>query len=159
VCGDLHLENFGAYRDDKGDLLFDINVFDESLVAPCVLDPVRCVTSILIAAELWELSPLHANRIVLAYLDEYRSAVKTPVETRLIDLAASRLARGPIWEILGKTAAASQGELLDDQTEWLKNGPALDSVLAAASRYVERTRLAFKQFRAERRVPDAKPSR
>ena len=41
-------------------------------------------------------------------------------------------------------------------TKWA-NGPALDSVLAAASRYAERTRLAFKQFRTERRVPDALP--
>src|SRR4051812_36256578 len=35
VCGDLHLENFGAYRDEEGEFLYDINDFDESLIAPC----------------------------------------------------------------------------------------------------------------------------
>ena len=29
ICGDLHLENFGAYRADDGDFVFDINDFDE----------------------------------------------------------------------------------------------------------------------------------
>src|SRR5262245_36525886 len=32
LCGDLHLENFGAYSDDAGELLYDINDFDEALV-------------------------------------------------------------------------------------------------------------------------------
>ncbi len=122
VCGDLHLENFGAYRDDEGEFLFDINDFDESCLGPCAVDPVRCATSILLAAELWDLSPLHANRLVIAYLDEYRQALTLPVETKVIDAAAPRLSRGPIWEILGKTAIATQNELLDHHTERLKNG-------------------------------------
>jgi uncharacterized protein (DUF2252 family) len=45
LCGDLHLENFGAYRSDDGDYLFDINDFDEALVAPVGLDLVRCTAS------------------------------------------------------------------------------------------------------------------
>src|SRR3954453_17234746 len=75
LCGDLHLENFGAYRDDEGELLYDINDFDEALVAPCSLDLVRCATSILLAAELWRLTPLQASGMVLRYLDRYRSTL------------------------------------------------------------------------------------
>ena len=41
ICGDLHLENFGAYRTDAGDFRFDINDFDEALVAPASFDLVR----------------------------------------------------------------------------------------------------------------------
>lgn len=122
LCGDLHLENFGAFRDDAGETLYDINDFDEALTAPSALDPVRCATSILLAAELWKLSPLHANGLVLAYLDEYRNAVTADDHVRLVDAAAPRLARGPIREILGKTAMGTQGDLLDRQTERLKNG-------------------------------------
>ncbi len=122
VCGDLHLENFGAYRDDEGEFLFDINDFDESCLGPAPVDPVRCAASILLAAELWDLSPLHANRLVIAYLDEYRQALTLPVKSRAIDSAAPRLSRGPIWEILGKTAIATQSQLLDHHTERLKNG-------------------------------------
>ncbi len=109
VCGDLHLENFGAYRDDEGEFLFDINDFDESCLGPCAVDPVRCAASILLAAELWNLSPLHANRLVIAYLDEYRQALTLPVEPKVIDSSAPRLSRyrAWIWEILGKTAIAT----------------------------------------------------
>ena len=54
-CGDLHLENFGAYQTEVGDFRFDINDFDEALVAPCSFDLVRCAASILLAGEEWGL--------------------------------------------------------------------------------------------------------
>ena len=75
ICGDLHLENFGAYRADDGDFVFDINDFDEALVGPCSLDLVRCSTSILLAAQVWGLSPIRAMRTVLGYLDRYRATI------------------------------------------------------------------------------------
>jgi hypothetical protein len=40
--------------------------------------------------------------------------------------------------------------------EWAE-GPALDSVLAAAVRYAERTRLDFKRYRAELSASDVLP--
>jgi uncharacterized protein (DUF2252 family) len=122
ICGDLHLENFGAYRDDDGEFLYDINDFDEAVVAPCSVDLVRCATSILLAAELWRLTPLQASGMVLTFLEAYRSTVASPDKAPAIDARAPRLARGPIWEILGKCALADQVELLDRNTERLKNG-------------------------------------
>jgi uncharacterized protein (DUF2252 family) len=143
LCGDLHLENFGAYRDDEGEFLFDINDFDEAVVAPCSLDVVRCATSILLAAELWKLTPLRATGMVLRYLDAYRATVTTPLVVRAVDAAAPRLTRGPIEEILGKTALGDQVELLDAHTETLRHGgrriirskdkhPEIDEARAAA---------------------------
>ena len=74
ICGDLHLETFGAYRADDGDFLYDINDFDEALVAPCGLDLVRAA-SVLLAAQLWKHTPVQAMRSVLAFLDRYRATV------------------------------------------------------------------------------------
>ena len=122
LCGDLHLENFGAYRDDEGELLYDINDFDEALVAPCSLDLVRCATSIFLAAELWRLTPLQASGMVLRFLEEYRSTVVGTDTRPAPDPRAPRLARGPIWEILSKSALADQADLLDRNTERLKDG-------------------------------------
>ena len=122
VCGDLHLENFGAYRDHDGQFLFDINDFDEALYAPSAIDPVRCATSILLAAELWKLSPLQANGMVLDYLDQYRSAVTTSPEIPTVAAKAPRLSQDPIAQILGKAAIAEQSSLLDRKTELSKNG-------------------------------------
>ncbi len=75
LCGDLHLENFGAFPTDDGDFRFDINDFDESVVAMCSLDLVRCSTSILLAAESWHLSPTQGTGMVLSFLDAYRSTL------------------------------------------------------------------------------------
>jgi uncharacterized protein (DUF2252 family) len=52
VVGDLHLENFGAYRPGdakKGDpALFDLNDFDDCFVGPWRLDVLRLTTSLIL---------------------------------------------------------------------------------------------------------------
>src|SRR4051812_4075878 len=53
LCGDLHLENMGAYLTDSGEARFAINDFDEAYVGPASIDLVRCGASILLAAEEW----------------------------------------------------------------------------------------------------------
>jgi len=75
TCGDLHLENFGAFFTDDGDVRFDINDFDEAAIIPCSIDLVRCSTSILLAAESWKLTPTQATGMVLTFLDSYSRAV------------------------------------------------------------------------------------
>ncbi len=49
AVGDLHLENFGTWRDAEGRLVFGVNDFDEAAVMPWALDPLRLVTSALLA--------------------------------------------------------------------------------------------------------------
>src|ERR1043166_916362 len=72
ISGDLHLENFGAYITRDGEARYDINDFDEAMIAPCGFDVVRCATSTLLAAEAWKLGPTHGTAMVLNYLDAYR---------------------------------------------------------------------------------------
>ena len=103
-------------------MFYDINDFDEAVVAPCSLDLVRCATSILLASELWHLTPLQASGMVLEFLDKYESTVVGPEAHPGVDARAPRLARGPIWEILGRSALADQAVVLDKCTERVKNG-------------------------------------
>jgi Uncharacterized protein conserved in bacteria (DUF2252) len=49
AVGDLHLENFGTWRDADGRLVWGVNDFDEAAVMPYTLDLVRLVTSIQLA--------------------------------------------------------------------------------------------------------------
>ncbi len=46
ICGDLHVENFGSYRGDNRLVYFDLNDFDEAMLAPVLWDIVRMTTSI-----------------------------------------------------------------------------------------------------------------
>src|ERR1017187_2211761 len=43
--GDLHVENFGTWRDGEGCLVWGINDFDEAAVMPYTLDLVRLAVS------------------------------------------------------------------------------------------------------------------
>src|ERR1043166_4587146 len=47
--GDLHLENFGTWRDGDGRLVWGVNDFDEAAAMPYVLDLLRLATSIRLA--------------------------------------------------------------------------------------------------------------
>jgi uncharacterized protein (DUF2252 family) len=120
--GDLHLENFGACQTEDGDFRFEINDFDEALVAPCSLDLVRCTTSILLAGEVWALSPLDSTGIALVFLDRYRDAVVASAKTGKLGEIAPRSGTGPVWDLLNKTAQGTQRDLLDQQTFLKKHG-------------------------------------
>src|SRR5438270_2349774 len=47
--GDLHVENFGTWRDTDGRLVWGVNDFDEACVYPYTMDLVRLATSALLA--------------------------------------------------------------------------------------------------------------
>jgi hypothetical protein len=49
--GDLHIENFGTWRDEEGRLIWGVNDLDEAWPAPYALDLVRLTTSVYVAIE------------------------------------------------------------------------------------------------------------
>lgn len=50
AVGDLHVENFGSWRDQEGRLVWGVNDFDESAPMPYTIDLVRLATSVRLAA-------------------------------------------------------------------------------------------------------------
>lgn len=76
--GDLHLENFGTWRDAEGRLVWGVNDFDEAAEIPYAFDLVRLVTSALLAPDLM-IEPHH----VAALLDGYKSGLAKPRPTLL----------------------------------------------------------------------------
>lgn len=70
-CGDLHLQNFGSYKGDNGLVYFDLNDFDEALLAPASLDLVRFLCSVLVAAPDLGLGKKDARAMGGAFLDAY----------------------------------------------------------------------------------------
>src|SRR5260370_4033942 len=49
AVGDLHIENFGTWRDQEGSLIWGVNDLDEAWPAPYTLDLVRLTTSVYVA--------------------------------------------------------------------------------------------------------------
>jgi hypothetical protein len=75
AIGDLHIENFGTYRDRKERLVWGVNDFDELAILPYTNDLARVATSATIAIqeERLALKPKAAYR---AILDGYRDRIK-----------------------------------------------------------------------------------
>ena len=51
AVGDIHLENFGTWRDADGRLVWGVNDFDEAAEMPYALDLIRLATSALVARQ------------------------------------------------------------------------------------------------------------
>ncbi len=75
AVGDMHLENFGTWRDVEGRLVWGVNDFDEAAEMPYALDLVRLVASALLSAP--EGNPT-AGEIASAVLDGYRHGLRAP---------------------------------------------------------------------------------
>ncbi len=75
AVGDLHLENFGTWRDADGRFAWGINDFDEASILPYTNDLIRIATSaqLAIEADHLALSPRRAaEALLLGYTDSIR---------------------------------------------------------------------------------------
>ncbi len=49
LCGDAHVQNMGSFASQAGNLIFDLNDFDETIRGPWEWDVKRMATSIILA--------------------------------------------------------------------------------------------------------------
>jgi len=75
AVGDLHLENFGTWRDAEGRLAWGVNDFDETCVLPWTNDLVRLATSACVAIDLEHLA-LGKKAACEAILEGYRDSLE-----------------------------------------------------------------------------------
>jgi hypothetical protein len=108
AVGDLHLENFGTWRDAEGRLIWGVNDFDETVMLPYTQDLVRLGTSALLAIEESRLA-LTKRRACGAILDGYSESLRTGGGPAVLaeryrwlrDLAIARLKdQRPFWNHL-----------------------------------------------------------
>lgn len=91
AVGDIHLENYGTWRDGEGRLVWGVNDFDEAAVTPYAYDLVRLAASALLARDAKEadggrLAPfkdLSGGGAVDSILAGYREGLKAPRPTLL----------------------------------------------------------------------------
>lgn len=139
LCGDLHLENFGAYKGDNRLCYFDINDFDEACVAPFTIDVLRFMTGVNVAAKGLGLDRSQSRLLVKGFVAEYRRAIAGG-KPRWIERS---LARGIFRELLRRAMRRTRSELLNRYTK-LSGGRRrlrIDGVHALAVNETDRARL------------------
>src|SRR5437879_11172021 len=72
--GDLHVENFGTWRDSEGRLIWGLNDFDEACILPYTCDLVRLATSAQFAVDADHLK-IDVARAIDALLEGYVDAL------------------------------------------------------------------------------------
>lgn len=106
AVGDVHLENYGTWRDTDGRLAWGVNDLDEAAEMPYLLDLVRLAASALLG------SPEHsitAEELCAAILRGYRQGLRAP-EPVVLDrdrqwlrelVAVSEKQRAKFWKKVG----------------------------------------------------------
>jgi uncharacterized protein (DUF2252 family) len=118
ICGDMHLENFGSYKGDSRVVYFDLNDFDEGLLAPAAWDILRMITSILIALDELKIEEAVAMSLAELFLKNY-AAILTKGKSHGID---PRTATGVVRDFLTTVEKRKQKELLKNRTVANKKG-------------------------------------
>src|SRR6201994_3398119 len=112
ICGDLHIENFGSYKGDNKLVYFDLNDFDESLLAPASFELVRMVTSIFIAFDTLEIEPEKALKMAGLFLKTYSA---TLAKGKAISIEP-RTAKGIVCDFLTRATKSTYKDLLKKRT-------------------------------------------
>ena len=155
LCGDLHLENFGSYKGDNHLTYFDINDFDESVLAPCTLDITRLMTSLFLAvAKIQSFSP---DPLVLAklFLDTYTSALSNG-KARWIERDT---ATGLVKQLLNKAEESNHTHFLDKKAPIGQDGIRkiqirADKTLKISEETSNTVKAAVKQFAQSQKNPE-----
>jgi len=117
ICGDLHLENFGTFKADNRLVYFDMNDFDEAILAPCTWEVVRLFTSILIAAPTLSIERDDAIALSRKCLHSYVHALAAG-KARWIDRDA---ADGMIHDLFEQLAGRKRQEFIESRTSAASN--------------------------------------
>jgi uncharacterized protein (DUF2252 family) len=112
LCGDLHLENFGSYKGDNRLTYFDINDFDESVLAACTLDLARLLTSIFLLTLETKANNQDPKSLCDYFLDTYTAAL-TEGKALWVE---REIAVGIVKTLLDTQAHLKRRDFLDKRT-------------------------------------------
>lgn len=71
ICGDLHFENFGSYKGENRLVYFDLNDFDEAILAGPEPEVARFLTSIIITAGQMKVAAIGLHKAIHDIMDVY----------------------------------------------------------------------------------------
>jgi uncharacterized protein (DUF2252 family) len=77
VQGDVHALNFGSFDDDQGNVIYDLNDFDEAWVASYLRDVWRAAVSIALVSRSAHLSKEDADAAVNAFAGSYLDTLES----------------------------------------------------------------------------------
>ena len=166
ACGDCHLLNFGGFATPERNLIFDLNDFDETLLAPWEWDVKRLVTSLILAGRELRLSHQDGKDAALAAAQAYRLALHRYSQLQTLEVWYARLDADLLIEnapdedtrqLWSKMASKAFGRTLEQTFQQLTqevkgqrrfvDRPPLLYHLPHQDEYFEEIQVLFEQYR------------
>lgn len=116
ICGDLHLENFGSFRSSNELVYFDLNDFDEAVLAPVTWEVARFVTSIFVGFESLGIDARKAEKMAALYLKTYTETLRSGKP----DYIEPTSADGIVRDFLKAASRKKQKDILTKRTFFSK---------------------------------------
>ncbi|MET1031851.1 DUF2252 domain-containing protein [Domibacillus tundrae] len=117
IQGDMHVENFGAFQNSEGDIVYDANDFDEGYMGSYVYDLLRMTVSIALYCEQYGFGD--AEERMRVFLEAYYKQLKKFVkgkEDPITLFYTEHNTKGPIRKVLKKLEKRDSTRLLEQWT-------------------------------------------
>ncbi|MGY3188304.1 DUF2252 domain-containing protein [Lysinibacillus sp. TE18511] len=119
IQGDMHMDNFGAFQNETGDIVFDINDFDEGYVGSYLYDVSRMSVSIALYLEEQGLDHEAQEKAIHHFLHSYVSQLKRfqrKQDDPLTLTFTKDNTKGPIKKVLKKLEKRQHSQFVQDIT-------------------------------------------
>lgn len=119
IQGDLHMENFGAFQNEKGDIVYDVNDFDEGYIGSYLYDILRMSVSIALYCEAQGLTVEEQKKRIANYLKAYYEQLKRFKKGKddpFTLMFTKENTKGPVKKVLKKLEKRQRDHLLKDIT-------------------------------------------
>jgi len=120
IQGDLHFENFGAFRSAGGGIVYDINDFDEGYLGSYLYDLLRMSVSITLVCEALGYDEEQTDEAIHTYLKTYYRQIRR-FSQRKDDmqrmLFTAEHTSGPVRKLLRKLERKNASEFLEAVTD------------------------------------------
>ncbi len=118
IQGDLHAQNFGTYMNGAGNLIFDVNDFDEATLAPFTWDIKRFCASLALIGFQKALSDIEIRQLITAAAQSYSRQVARFAAGHDRNFALSLTnTQGAILDILRQARSLTRVNLLDMESD------------------------------------------
>jgi uncharacterized protein (DUF2252 family) len=121
ICGDAHVRNLGAYAAPDGRLIFDINDFDETILAPFEWDLKRLAASLVLAGRESGHKDASAREAVVQCVGRYTQQMRAFARMPAMEVSRFQVHRfgsvRPVHQALMKAERATPTNTLEQLTE------------------------------------------
>jgi uncharacterized protein (DUF2252 family) len=116
ISGDPHLENFGSFRADNDQVYFDLNDFDEAILAPVTWEIVRLACSVFLGFQSLSIPSVKAEKMVRLLLKSYGDTLAAG----RADFVEETTAKGIICDFLERVSQRKRKRILRKRTTFGK---------------------------------------